>query len=350
MRRVGGLWAEVVAFENLHRSVYQVLRGKRGRASAGELFARLEGELFALQRALVEKSYRPGDYQTFWIFEPKRRLISAAPLLDRVVHHALVGVLEPHFERRFIFHSYACRRGKGTHRALEEFVRRGRVSRFVLKMDVAKFFPSIDHEILKQIVRRTVKDPDVLWLVDTIIDGSNPQEPTAGYFAGDDLFSPLSRRRGIPIGNLTSQFLANVYLNELDHFVTDRLGHGAYLRYVDDFCVFGDDKSALRNMRESIRGFLGDRLRLKLNERKSRLRRISEGVEFLGFVVSSEQIRLNQTAIRRHRRRMRRHRTWVEAGRLTQAEAARSLEAWAAHAAHGTTWRLRQRILSSSRQ
>jgi len=239
MKRAVNLWPALCSFENLHSAAYQVLRGKRGQVRAGDFFQDLEGELFHLRDALSSGTWRPGPYRTFWISEPKPRLISAAPLRDRVVHHALVNVIEPVFERRFVHHSYACRRGKGTHKALGQFARWGRSSRYILKMDIRKFFPSMDHEILKARIARVIRDPDVLRLSERIIDGSNEQEWVQDYFPGDDLFSPLRRRHGIPIGNLTSQFFANVYLNDLDHFVKERLRVRRYLRYVDDFCCCG---------------------------------------------------------------------------------------------------------------
>lgn len=347
MKRVANLFDRIVSFESLHRAAFEVLRGKRGREHAGDLFRDLEGTLIRLQRELLDGTYQPGAYRAFWIREPKARLISAAPLRDRIVHHALIAAIEPHFERGFIDHSYACRTGRGTHRALAEFVRRARSSTFVLKMDIAKYFPTIDHAILKRLLRRKLKDPRALWLADAIIDGSNLQGAPIQYFAGDSLLTPIERRRGIPIGNLTSQFFANVYLDQLDHFVVDRQRHGRYLRYVDDFCLFGDDKNALRDLRARISTFLGADLRLKLNERKSRLRRVSEGIEFLGFVITPDQIRLSQTAIRRQRRRMRWQRRTAAEGGYDRLAGERSFEGWSSHAAHGTTWRLRQRVARS---
>lgn len=209
----------------------------------------VEANLFRLQRELRSHAYRPGTYRPFWITEPKTRMISAAPFRDRVVHHALVNVIEPIFERRFIQHSNACRTGKGTHRALQQFVMWARSSRYVLKVDVHKFFPTLDHAILKARIRRTIKDPNVLWLCDLIIDHSNEQEKVVQHFPGDELFTPLAHRRGLPIGNLTSQFFANVCLDALDHVVKERLRVKRYLRHVDDFCCFDNDKKKLNELR-----------------------------------------------------------------------------------------------------
>ena len=196
MKRIGNLWPGVITFDNLYRAAYRVLRGKRGQVRAGHFFFDLEGELFRLQRELISQIYRPGGYRTFWISDPKPRLISAASFRDRIVHHALVQVIEPVFERRFIHHSYACRKGKGNHRALRQFVKWARSARYVLKLDVRKFFPSIDHEILKKTIRAAIKDVRVLELCDLIIDGSNRQERVVMHFPGDDLLSPILRRLG----------------------------------------------------------------------------------------------------------------------------------------------------------
>jgi RNA-directed DNA polymerase len=347
MQRATNLWNEVTSFHNLYQAAYRVLCGKRGKVHAGDFFLDLETNLFRLQRELRTHTYRPGVYHTFWITEPKSRMISAAPFRDRVVHHALVNVIEPLFERRFIHHSYACRTGKGTHRALQQFVVWARSSRYVLKMDIRKFFPTLDHAILKRQLRQTIKDPNVLGLCDLIIDCSNEQELVVQHFPGDDLFTPLVRRRGLPIGNLTSQFFANVYLDALDHFVKERLRVKRYLRYVDDFCCFDDDKAALSELRAAIVEMLLG-LRLRLNEGKSRIRQVKEGIEFLGFVVSSEQLRLNQTAVRRQRRRLKRLQRDYAAGLLSWREVALSLQAWNAHAEYGTTWKLRTDVFEQA--
>ena len=339
MHRTGNLWERVTAFDNLHRAAYQVLRGKRAKQHAGDFFLALEHNLLQLQQALQQRTYRPGSYRSFWIRDPKPRLISAAPFCDRVIHHALVNKIEPVFERRFIHHSYACRVAKGTHRALEQFVRWGRTSRYVLKLDIHKFFPSIDHELLKAQLQRSIKDPHVLWLCELIIDHSNQQEPVQQYFPADDLFTPFERRHGIPIGNLTSQFFANVYLDPLDHFIKQKLGAKRYLRYADDFCCFHDDKQLLAEWRAAIVELLAG-LRLQLNHGKSRVRQIKEGVEFLGFVVFPDQLRLNHTATRRQRRRLRSLQTAYAAGLLNWHDVAASLRAWQAHANQGTTRQL----------
>ncbi len=334
VKRAKNLWPQLVSFDHLHACARRALRGKRKSPEACAFHADLEVNVLALQRELEGGSYEPGAYRTFRIVEPKPRLISVAPFRDRVVHHAVVAVIEPAFERRFIHHSYACRAGKGTHAALAQFRRWAAATGVMLKLDIRKYFPTIDHEILKALLRKGVGDARVLALCDRIIDASNPQEPAVQHFPGDDLLTPLSRRRGLPIGNLTSQFFANVYLDPLDHFVTDAQRCGRYLRYMDDFVCFDPDKGRLRALRAAISTYLPS-LRLKLNEGKSRIRRLSEGVEFLGFVHRPGSARLAAANVRRQRRRVRALRRGYAAGALDADDVRASLTAWCAHAAHG---------------
>lgn len=274
---------------------------------------------------------------------PKPRLISAAPFRDRVVHHALTRVIEPVFEARFLPNSFACRKGLGTHKALERA--RNGCGRwpYVLKCDVRKYFPSIDHAILKELLERTLKCPRTLERAARIIDGSNEQEEAIFYFPGDTLFTPHERRRGLPLGNQTSQFFANVYLNPLDHFVVRELRPALYLRYVDDFLLFGDDKAAMATARARIEEFLQG-LRLLLHDGKSRVYRSEDGVTFLGWRVFPGRMRLVRGNVVRFRRRMRRFQHAWALGEMTLAEIRARAVAWIGHAAHGQTRRLRRQL------
>lgn len=340
MKRHGNLWNQVVSFEALLHAAEEARRGKRFRPAVAAFHFDQERALWKLHEELSTKTYRPGAYRSFFIFEPKKRQISAAPYRDRVVHHALTGVLEPIFEKTFIADSYACRKGKGTHAGVnrcQEFARR---FRYVLKADIQKFFPSLDHEICKDLVARKIKDKDVLGLVNQIIDGSNPQEDVSNYFPGDDLFTPGERRRGIPIGNQTSQFFANVYLDPLDHFVKDRLRIKGYVRYVDDFLVFSDDKGHLADVREQIRAFL-TRLRLVLHPKKCAVLPVADGIRFLGYRVFPTHRLLPKENVRRFRRRVRRMQEEYAAGRATFAEVYQRLQSWNGHARQANTYRLR---------
>jgi len=304
-----------------------------------------ESELLRLQEELLTQTYRPGPYRHFYIHEYKRRKISAAPFRDRVVHHALVNIIEPIFERRFIHDSYACRRGKGTHRAMaraEEFVKR---YGYVLKMDIRKFFPSIDHQILRGLLARPIADSRCLWLIDLILNsgaGVLDDEYEMTWFPGDDLLAAL-RPRGLPIGNLTSQFWANVYLNELDQFVKRELKCPAYVRYVDDFLLFDDDKTSLHQWKAEIVDFLRS-LRLTAHAKKSVVFPARSGVEFVGFRLFPTHRRLRRANVRAFVHRFRHLRDRYLDGDIEFDDLDRSVQAWIAHARHADTYRLRAHL------
>lgn len=276
----------------------------------------MEREVVAIEQAVRDGSWQPGGYREFFVREPKVRMISAAPFRDRVVHHALVLVLEPFFERFFISDSYACRAGKGIHRAVKRYREWSRHARYFLKMDVEKFFASIDHAILLAALERHMKDRRMLDLAHRIVDGSNPQEPVLHDFPGDDLFTPEERRHGLPIGNQTSQFLLNVYLDPLDQYVKRRLGVRRYLRYVDDLVVVSDSKAELHELRQRLEEFACT-LCLRFNPRKCFLAPVEEGVRLLGYRVYPDCVRLVSDGVVRAHRRLRRLSRWLAAGRTT---------------------------------
>lgn len=342
--RNGELFARLVEPGWLIERARLAARGKRRRPDVAAFLLDLEPRCYAIADALRAGTWRPGRYHAFWIHDPKRRLISAAPFADRVVHHALVGLLEPVFERRFVAHSYACRKGKGTHRALYRAHALARKHRYVLRADLVKFFPSLDHCIVQDEVRRVIADERLLGVLDTVIEGSNRQEDVWRWFSGDDLFTPLQRRRGLPIGNLTSQFLANVVLDRLDHLVTDELGFGAYVRYCDDFLVFGDDKARLREARERVRVLL-DELRLTLHPRKTGVVGTCSPIPFLGFVLHGPRRRLHRKAIQRASDRLRARAAAVARRELPVSLLRASVVAWLAHAGHGHSRSIAARVV-----
>ncbi len=302
VKRVGGLFPAVHDFELLLGDARRARQGTGRTLSACRFFFRLEPELLALEQALKTGRYRPGPHEYFQIRDPKPRHIAVAPFRDRVVHHAVVRVLTPVFEPSFIHDSYATRKGKGTHAAIERaqvFLRR---TPWYLKADVEQFFDSINHEILLGLVGRKVKDPALLDLVEKIIRGQ-----------GD-------RPTGLPIGNLPSQFFANVYLNPLDHFVKQRLGVRHYLRYMDDMVLFGDSRQRVSQWRDEIRDYLGLHLRLSLNPTATWINRTSHGLSFLGHRIFANLIRVRGENRRRAiQKYSRRHRQWL-AGSLSDEQ------------------------------
>ncbi len=345
MKRSGNLWPQIVSFENLLLAARKAQKGKRRRENVQLFNYRLEEELIELQAELEAQTYHPGKYRTFQIVEPKKRMISAAPYRDRVVHHALCNVIAPIFERTFIDDSYANREGFGTHRALRRFTNFARSSRYVLQCDIRKYFPSIDHEILKTLISRKIKCRRTLWLIETIIDASNQQEEVSYFFTGDDLFTAGERRHGLPIGNLTSQFFANIYLNGFDHFVKEELRVAKYLRYVDDFALFGDDRDFPANARREIERYL-DGLRLKIHPIKSQLFETRHGASFVGYRVLPNRIKVRNENLRRARRRLRTLRHCYRGGEIGLAQVTQSLRSWIGHLQHADTWRLREQVFA----
>ncbi|HIK56996.1 MAG TPA: RNA-directed DNA polymerase [Synechococcales cyanobacterium M55_K2018_004] len=345
MKRYGNLWTEITDFSNLLRAAHKAQQGKRFRECVLRFNYNLETELLALQTALLDQTYHPGNYTTFEIQEPKYRLISAAPYRDRVVHHALCNVVMPILERTLIHDTYANREGFGSHRALHRFTQFVRSSRYILQCDIKKYFPSIDHEILKTLLRRKIKCPQTLWLIDTIIDNSNPQEPVFDYFPGDDLLTPAQRRKGLPIGNLTSQCFANFYLGGFDHFVKEQLPAQKYLRYVDDFALFSDDRAFLVDARCQLEDYLV-RLRLKMHPVKSQLFETRIGASFVGFRVLPSHTRVRSANLRQARRRLKRLKKDFSLRRISVQKLTQSIQSWGAHLKHADTWHLRQDIFS----
>lgn len=346
MKRYGHLYAQICSFENLVVAAYRARRGKRFRPDVATFHYHLEAELLSLRDDLYARTYQPGPHRAFSIRDPKPRLISAAAYRDRVVHHALCQVIEPVFERTFIHDSYANRVGKGTHRALDRCTHFARRYAYVLKCDIEKYFPSIDHDILLTCIARKIKCPDTLWLIRRIVDNSNPQKAVIRYFPGDDLFTPSQRRRGIPIGNLTSQFFANVYLNGFDHFLKQSLRCRVYVRFADDFLVFADDKTWLAALPTQMQAYL-NHLRLRLHPRRCHVLPTRCGVEFLGWLVYPDHRRLRRATGIRFQRRLRALQEDYANGLVSLADVRASVMSWIGHLKHGDTWGLRRKLFSA---
>jgi retron-type reverse transcriptase len=339
------MYAQLTSWDNLLLAYRRASKGKRHQPVVAAFEHRLEDRLFELQAQLREQTYQPGPYTHFFIHEPKRRLISAAPFCDRVVHHALCNVIEPIFERAFIHDSYANRVGKGTHRALQRVQTYARRFRYALSCDLRQFFPSIDHAILRRILRRKVRDAQVRWLIDVVLasgEGALNEVYDMVYFPGDDLFAAL-RPRGLPIGNLTSQFWANVHLNGFDHFVKRTLKCPGYVRYVDDLLLFADDKARLWQWKGELEARLAA-LRLVMHA-GAQPRPVSEGIPFLGFIVFPQRQRLKRRKGVHFQRRYRTLMTAFQARRLPAAKVTARMQAWVNHARYGNTVGLRAAVL-----
>jgi len=341
------MYEKLTTWSNLMLAYRKAAKGKRGHPNVAEFEHRLEDNLLEIQAELQAKTYQPGRYASFYIHEPKRRLISAAPFRDRVVHHALCNLIEPIFERSFIFDSYANRVGKGTHRALTRAQEFARKYPYVLQCDIRQFFPSIDHAILRETIARKITDPDILWLCDQILTsgvGVLAEEYEMVWFDGDDLLAPLHPRE-LPIGNLTSQFWANVYMNPFDHFVKRKLGCEAYIRYVDDFLLFTRDKETLWGWLAGIRSRMS-RMRMTIHPHAAP-RPVTEGFAFLGFRVLPQERRLKRKKGLYYQRKLARMRIAYTHGELTFEQMTASIEGWVNHARFANTIGLRKKLLGS---
>jgi RNA-directed DNA polymerase len=307
------------SFENLHRQYLACRRNKRNTLNALHFEARQEQNLLELRDALQCRSYRPGRSVCFFVEKPKLREIFAADFRDRVVHHVLVDYLERIWEPIFIHDSYACRKGKGIHagvQRLRQFIRQvtanGSRRAWYLQLDVRNFFMSIDKDILYALLKVKIVDCDALWLAKVLVY----HDCTADYVIKGDanlrhllpahktLFG-AAKNKGLPIGNLNSQFFANVYLNELDQFVKHRLKCRYYLRYCDDFVLLAPEPEQLMVWREQIRQFLAQRLQLTLNDQRERLRPVSNGVDFLGYVVRRDYALVRRRVVHNLHQRLR---------------------------------------------
>lgn len=332
------LFESIVDFGALHAAYLKARRGKRYAADVLRFGANLEQELLALRAELQQGVYQTGPYNVFTVYEPKKRQIAALPFRDRVVHHALCRVIEPIWEARFMRDSYACRTGKGTHAGanrltqfLQRAARRWAGEVYVLKMDVRSYFPSINHAILLSLLCRHVACDRTLALITEIIDGW----PCDG---GES---------GLPIGNLTSQLFANIYLHELDVFVKQQLRVEMYVRYMDDAVIVGPDKRSLQATRARIAQFLAERLRLQLNS-KTQVFAAAQGVSFLGYRIWATHRLLREGSIKRMRRKLRAFRRQSRHEGIAFKDIDASVQSWLGHARHANTYRLRRRVLSGS--
>ncbi len=348
MKTFKKLYPKIYDFENLERSFRKARRGKRHKSNVASFELNLDQELLSLHDELKDQSYRPGGYRHFHIYERKPRRISAAPFRDRVLHHALCNVLEPIWEARFIHDSYACRKGKGTHAALDRSTHFARRYPYVLQCDIVQFFPSVDHEILHRLLARYIACPPTLDLIQQIIASGqsiHDERYEMEWFPGDDLLA-VARPRGLPIGNQTSQFWANVYLHELDQFIKQGLHCRAYLRYCDDFMLFADDKPTLHRWRREIETFLVN-LRLKIHAHKTSVHPVATGIPFLGLTVFPTHRRLRRQNGIAFQRRFKRQLKQFEQGEITREQLDQSVRAWIGHAGHADTWGLRRAIFRS---
>ena len=327
MRRAGGLFEEFASFRNLLLAYRKARRGTRSNQETAAFFFRQEQELFQLQEDLQSLRYEPQPYRYFKIYDPKERTISVAPFRDRVAHHALVNVLEPIYERCFIHDSYATRKGKGAHAAVAQAQRYLGQESWFLKTDIDKYFDSIRHRNLLGLIERKIKDARLLAITERIVRN--------GGINGV----------GLPIGNLTSQFFANVYLNGFDHFVKQELRVRRYVRYMDDFVQFSTEKEALKAHRKAVEAYLAEELGLRLKPGATFINSASNGLTFLGRRIFPNLVRLAPANLRRITRRMDRREEEFINGNITEETFLQSMNSYWAMLQHGGNLNLRKGLL-----
>lgn len=310
MRRFIHTYDNIITIEKLLKAWQEFLHDKKDRKDVILFQAKLMDNIFDLHNDLKNKTYTHGGYIAFNISDPKPRIIHKATVRDRLLHHLIYQELYEYFDSKFIHDSYSCRLEKGTHKSINrfrDFFRR--VSKnntktcFVLKCDIRKFFANINHKILKEILSKTVFDTDIIWLLSQVINSFQTQPSVASSAIAENatnlIYAMAEMRKGLPLGNLTSQLLVNIYMNEFDQFMKRELKVKYYIRYADDFVVLSQDKEYLEAILEKIREFLENKLKLNLHPDKVYIKTIVSGVDFLGWVQFSQHRVLRTSTKRR---------------------------------------------------
>lgn len=350
MQSIKNMYEKIYDFENLHKAWEEARKGKRYRDDVLIFNRNYEEQLINIQNHLIYETYKVGKYHTFYVYEPKKRLIMSLPFKDRIVQWAIYRQLFPLYEKAFIFDSYACRKGKGTHKAADRLqywlrqTERKPERYYYLKMDISKYFYRVDHDILLKILARRIKDQRLLNLLEKIINcesmnfglppGKEPDEVEVSDRLGN---------KGMPIGNLTSQMFANIYLNEVDQYAKHELGLHYYIRYMDDIIILHHDKKYLAEVKELLRAFLSDELRLDLNN-KTAIRPCSMGVDFVGFRIWSTHRRLKKKTAVKIKRNLKNQIAKVKAGEERKDRLDRSVASYRGILSHFDSYGLRQSL------
>lgn len=309
MKRYSRLFEQIACFSNLYHAAQKAFRGKKGKLEVATFYFHLETELLRLEEELISGKYTPSPYFHFVIYEPKERKIFAAPFRDRVVHHAICNIMEPLWEKTMIEDSYACRKGKGVQKAIQKVQKFCQSYPYYLQLDIRKYFDSIDHKVLSKILRKKIKDRALLELLDRIIDYPTCQE-----------VQKVQERKGIPIGNLTSQHFANLYLGELDQLIKNELRVKGHVRYMDDFICFAKTKNQLDEWYFEICQWLQRELCLELKGKATKLAPVSEGVNYLGIRIFRGILRIQPSRGHRFQRKLQKQEKQFLQGKLTEEQ------------------------------
>lgn len=335
------IFNEIISLDNLFSAWDKFKIGKRRRADVQQFEWRLEDNIFKLHYDLKNKAYRHDAYSSFIIHDPKRRHIHKATVRDRVLHHAIFSTLNPLFEPTFIANSFSCRINKGTHKGisilndqLRQISGNGHKDCFALKCDIKKFFDTINQNILLGIMRRKIKDDNAVWLLREAI------------FSYSSKYSDIFNQKGVPIGNLTSQLFANIYMNEFDQFVKHKLRVKNYLRYTDDFIIVSADWQYLRELINPIKSFLSIKLSLKLHPKKVTIDKFSCGIDFLGYVTLPHYRLLRTKTRRRMFRKLHQQSDKYISGIISKNSYSQSLNSYLGVMSHADAYELSNKILN----
>lgn len=334
------IYAKISTLENIFECWEEFRKNKKKRKDIIAFERNLEDNLFLLQQDLVSKKYKHGGYEAFLVRDPKLRLIHKASVRDRVVHHIVSRELEWIFEPTFYAHSYSCRKNKGTHKGVLAFLKMARkVSKnntrtcWTLKCDVKKFFASVNHRILLQALERRIKDEDFLELLGKIIDSFN-----------SDKTRDLQNKKGMPIGNLTSQYFANIYLDDFDKFVKQTLKVKYYIRYADDFIILHEDKEYLESLVSPVNEFLKEKLDLEIHQNKVVFRKFRSGVDFLGYIIFPYFILPRTRTKRRALRKIKEKVRDYKEGKITREQLNSTIQSYLGYLGHANTYKFRQNL------
>ena len=331
MKRAGNLYDKICSFSNIIQSIHKAAKGnKKYRKKIATFILNSEKEALQLQKELLTQTYIPLPYSQFTIYDPKIRIISVAQFRDRVVFHALCNYAGTILDNSLISDSYACRKNKGMHRALKKANQFIKKSSYFLKLDIEKFFETISHKKLYELIQCKIKDKKTLWLIQQIIK-KVPQNYSNGF--------------GLPIGNLTSQYFANFYLSSLDHYIKQELKIKAYTRYMDDMLLLGRDKIILVSAFQEIEAFLRERLDLRLNEKATKLGRVTQGIPFLGFRICPHKIFILQKNWKRFKKKFIKQQNKYLQGKITQQALIQSISSMTEYICHADTSNLRKNFI-----
>lgn len=350
MNKINDIYEKVYDFENLHQAYLEARKGKRYRHDVLAFSKNLEENLIQLQNELIWDTYSVGRYREFYVYDPKKRLIMALDFRDRVIQWAIYRQLNPILDKQFISDSYGCRKDKGTHKAaqkLQYWLRKADRSPndcYYLKLDISKYFYRVDHDVLVNILKTKIEDEKLLNLLEKIIRSEKKFGLPPGLEPHECSYTERPDNRGMPIGNLTSQMFANLYLNELDQFCKHVLKIKRYVRYMDDVIILDSDKAILWQYKNDIESFLNNTLKLDLNN-KTAVRPIESGVEFVGFRIWPTHVKLKKKSAVKIKHKLKIVQRAYSKGEITLESAKQSLASYLGIMEYFNSYNYKRKVL-----